>query len=82
MRFSGDDTGALAPAAVALDGTPLFDTPPQLPSAQFYATSPGLTWHALSATEEQFFARVRRDAAALGIEHVTTWRRREIPPWR
>jgi hypothetical protein len=63
-----------------MDGQPLFDHPPSLPSAEFYAMSPGITWSALPGEGEgEFFARVRRGAAALGIEHVTTWRRHNSP---
>jgi hypothetical protein len=77
-RFPGDKSDTPAPAAVGLNGEPLYDTPPALPSSDLYAVAPGVVWHRLpTESEDQFSARVRTGAAACGLERVTTWRRHE-----
>jgi hypothetical protein len=82
MRFSCDDSSTRAPAAVDLHGLPLFDHPPPLPRSAMYAEGPGVIWWKLPDEDEAAFcARVRASAAACGLEHVTTWRRRDIS-WR
>jgi hypothetical protein len=76
-RPPGENSGAPSPAAViGLNGEPLYDRAPTAPAADFYATAPGVVWHALpTESEEQFFARVRAGAAAGGLDRVQTWRR-------
>jgi hypothetical protein len=65
-----------------LNGEPLFDRPPPMPASDFYAVAPGAIWYRLpDEAEGEFRERVRLAAVALGLDRVTTWRRKQSA-WR
>jgi hypothetical protein len=76
-RLAGDKSGTPSPAAIGLNGEPLYDAPPGLPSSDVYAVAPGVVWYRQPAeSEPEFSARVRAGALAAGLSHVTRWRSR------
>jgi hypothetical protein len=82
--LAGDESGTTVPAAVGLNGEPLYADPPRLPVADMYAVGPGVVWYRQPDEDEDAFReRVRISALAAGLSNVTTWRRRDLPPpWR